>query len=114
MPELPPISWMFFDAAAAQFLLGRLLLGALGLAAAVHLICTANFLQPGAAPWHVGLLIALGVAASVGVMHSAAVANLQYALLATAGLCAVLLALSIDLWSQGLHVCRHFNNRTNP
>jgi hypothetical protein len=36
----------------------------------------------------------------------------QDALLATAGLCGVLLALSIDLWSQGLHVCRHFNSRT--
>ena len=112
MPELLPISWMFFDAAAAQFSLGRLLLGVMGLAAAIHLICTANFLQPGAAPWHVGLLIALGVAASVGVVHCAAFGNVQDALLATAGLCGVLLALSIDLWSQGLHVCRHFNSRT--
>jgi len=113
MPELPPLGLIFLDTAAAQFLLGRLLLGVLGLAAAVHLICTANFLEPGAAPWHVGLLIALGVAASVGVVHCAAFGNLQDALLATAALCGVLLALCIDLWAQGLHVCKHFNDRSS-
>jgi len=109
MPELLEIQWSVFDAAALQYVLVRIMLAALGLAAAVHLICTANFLQPGAAPWHVGLLIACGVAASVGVIHCAAMGDVHKALISTAWLCAVLLALSIDLWAHGLHVCKHFN-----
>lgn len=111
MPEMPPMDWIFFDATAAQFLLGRFLLGVLGISAAVHLICTANFLQPGAAPWHVGLLIALGVAAAVGIVHCAFMADMHKALIASAACCAAVVALSIDLWAQGLHVCRHFNEK---
>jgi hypothetical protein len=92
-------------------LIARATLTVLGVGVAVHLICAANFLEPGTAPAHIGILIASGVGAAVGIVHGAIAGGIDAALIASAAACAVLLALSLALWAQGLHVSEHFKNK---
>jgi hypothetical protein len=108
------VTSLFFWGADIPALIARGLLLVLGVSVAVHLICAANFLEPGTAPAHIGLLLATGVASAIGVVHGAVVGNIYESLIASAVACAALLALSIALWARGMRACDHFKKQGQP
>ena len=82
----------------------------LGVVMAVHMICTANFL-PSKAPISLGLVVAIGFAAAVGMVVTSITGDRDQLMIFECASFCTLLAQSIYMWAHGYHLSAFVRQR---